>query len=89
MKSAMKVGGEYQIKRIGRRQWANLAANSRLNESRVIDTVMAVIEQLPSAIDAVAGRTINDGLDASVIERLQEGIRQRTARCLAMLTSSG
>jgi hypothetical protein len=52
-----------------------------------MDNVTAVLELLPPAIDRVADRTIREGLNADIIGRLADAIRQRVARCMEIMNA--
>lgn len=82
VKLAMKVGGEYLVRRINRRSWESLAKSNGLPTSHVLENVNHVLEQLASAVDAVAHRAINEGLAKSLIESLAARVRSRTKDCI-------
>jgi len=82
---AMKIGGEYQVRRITRRHWSTLAAGSRITERAVIDNVFAILELLPAAVDRTMEKSTAKGLDASIVENLGERIGQRIRHCIGIM----
>ena len=84
---AMKVGSDYLVRRVTRRSWTAFAKRSRIADRVVMDNVTAVLELLPPAIDRVADRTIRGGLNADIIGRLADAIRQRVARCMEIMNA--
>ncbi|MGH7864282.1 MAG: type II toxin-antitoxin system HipA family toxin, partial [Candidatus Binataceae bacterium] len=81
VKLAMKVGGEYLVRRITRRNWESLAKGNGLTSSYMLEAASYVLEQLTVAIDVVAQRAIKEGLAHSVVEPLAERVRARTKYC--------
>ena len=51
VKLAMKIGGEYKIKRIGRMQWKRLATELNLDVSSVLDRCEELATDAPSAFE--------------------------------------
>lgn len=54
IKLAMKVGDEYKIKRIGRKQWIRLAQNVGLSETWVLDRCEELATAAPAAFEEAA-----------------------------------
>lgn len=77
VKLAMKVGGEYLVRRITRRHWESLAKNNALKPSYVLENVSAVLERVAAAIDVVASRAMKDGLTEGIVEPLANRIHTR------------
>jgi serine/threonine-protein kinase HipA len=86
-KLAMKIGGTYMARRIGRLAWETLAKDSGMPVSYVLENVAQVLQQLPSAVDEVVQRASQEGLNTKIIGPLATGILQRVAECTAMLVN--
>jgi len=81
LKLAMKIGGDYELKNIGLRQWQKLAGALRIDE----DQITAQIDQLAAGIPDYAAdirRTAKQaGLQHPIIDRLAESLTARATRC--------
>jgi serine/threonine-protein kinase HipA len=84
-KLAMKLGGEYHLRAVGPRQWHKLAAELRLDPTRVRDRTRALAAQIPDAAEAVRRRAVGSGLRHSIVERLPALLAKRAAQCAALL----
>jgi serine/threonine-protein kinase HipA len=85
VKLAMRIGTEYEVRRVHRNDWVALARQSRVSEGIVLDNVMAVLEALPGIVDRTADVCISQGLESSVIQQMQTRTRDRIVRCLEMM----
>lgn len=88
VKLAMKIGSEYMVRRINRRSWSALAKRTRVAERTVLDNVIAVLDALPSAVDRTAQSSIQQGLDASIVEGIRERVQRRAMRCIETMKHS-
>jgi serine/threonine-protein kinase HipA len=87
VKLAMKIGGTYMARRIGRLAWETLAKDNGMPVSYVLENVAQVLQQLPSAVDEVVQRASQEGLNTKIIGPVATGILQRVAECTAMLVN--
>jgi serine/threonine-protein kinase HipA len=85
VKLAMRIGTEYEVRRVHRKDWVALARQSRVSEGIVLDNVMAVLEALPGIVDRTADVCISQGLESSVIQQMQTRTRDRIVGCLEMM----
>ncbi len=85
VKLAMKIGGTYLVRRINRLSWEALAKENGVPLESVLDTAAQLLDQLPAALERVAERAIQEGLDPSTIEPLTGAILHRGKECTAML----
>lgn len=85
VKMAMKIGSDYLVKRIARRNWVALAKEIRLTPAYVADRVEALVARVPDAVAAVAQRAIAQRLDAQIVESLAQRIVERSRDCLERL----
>ena len=77
VKLAMKIGGNYLVRRVGRASWEEFAASNGLSIRQVLRGVADVLDRLPAIIDAVASDSIEDGLEPERIEALRRAILER------------
>ena len=72
VKLAMKVGGEYQLKDIGVRQWQKFAKVVRLDGDHLIESLRAMTARLLDEINEVVENALKDSLDPNVVSRLSD-----------------
>ena len=84
----MRLGPEYEVNRVHRRDWLALARQSQVPTSTVLDPLVAVLEALPEIVDRIADTCISAGLDPSTIRLLRERTREPIVRCLEMMQVS-
>jgi len=72
IKSAMKIGGEYRLHEIGLRDWQRLARELRVDSERIVERLQAMAARLPDCVRAVHARSVKDGLDKTIMNRLAE-----------------
>jgi serine/threonine-protein kinase HipA len=77
-KLAMKIGGEYQLHRIGVRHWERAAAEWKLDRDLVFKHLIVQAEKLPAAAEEIAnvGTQAND-----ILNRLVDGISESAKAC--------
>lgn len=88
VKLAMRIGTEYEVRRVHRKDWIALSQESRVAEDMVVENVLAVLEALPAIAGRVADECIKQGLDSAVIGPLETQVKNRVVRCLEMMQSS-
>ncbi len=81
VKLAMRIGGEYLVRRIGRRQWERLAKEVAVAAHDLLARGADLLASLPGAVDRVSARALDDGLDAKVVDGLAALLRARIAEC--------
>lgn len=88
LKLAMRIGKEYHVWKIGRRQWTDLAGRADLDPSPMIARVEWMLEQIRDATPGVAAAARAEGLDPEIIRRLEDAIERNTVSCLRRLTGA-
>jgi serine/threonine-protein kinase HipA len=88
VKLAMKIGGEYELRKIGLRQWQKLSREMREDAGRLIARLRSMAEQLPDAISLASADARKEGLDTAVIERLAARLIGRARECQRQLTAA-
>lgn len=84
---AMKIGGAYRLRDIGRRQWTKCAGDLRIPHEPLIERIARLAETLPQASARVGEELAAHGLKHDVIPRLVEGISKQARVCLESLAS--
>jgi serine/threonine-protein kinase HipA len=82
---AMKVGGEYQLRQIGLRQWQKFAREARLEVDKLIAGLTSMAGQLPDEVSAARTRVREEGLKNAVVERLAARLTERAKECRLIL----
>jgi serine/threonine-protein kinase HipA len=87
IKLAMKVGGEYFVRKIGRRQWEKLATQLRMRRDDVVSTVMRMAERAPDVAHEVRRAVERDGLSHVILARLADAVATRAKTCFQELSA--
>lgn len=85
IKSAMRIGREYLVRRIALADWKRLADSARLPEQRVIGRLESLLQLMPDATSTVERRAIEQGLDPLIIGALAARIKERAVECAKTL----
>lgn len=88
VKLAMKIGGTYVARRIGRLSWEALAKDNGMPVGYVLESVAQILQQLPSAVEEVFQRATQEGLNPKIIGPLATAILQRVKDCTALLVNT-
>jgi serine/threonine-protein kinase HipA len=81
LKLAMKVGGKYRLREIGRYQWGKLATEIGVERARVIDRVMTMAQEVERRAMPLAERLRGEGLKHPVLRKLAKAIQVRAREC--------
>ena len=84
---AMRVGGEYLIRRIGKRQWARLADELRRNPGEIVERVHALTTRVPQLAGKVRADAEAAGLIHPMLGVLEAQVVARARECIAQLGS--
>lgn len=87
-KLAMKIGDEYQLLKIGLRQWQKLAREVRLNADETIDRIRNMAGQLPDEVSDARRRARAEGLDQGITDRLATRLIKRAGECQRQLAAA-
>ena len=85
IKLAMKIGGSYRLRDIGRRNWERLALGLPFHGGALINRLIEFAKVLPDHISDTARQLHEQGLHHPVIDRLSEQLRKRADDCLRAL----
>lgn len=83
VKLAMKIGGEYLIRRIGARHWEDFARRIGLDDGIVRNRVRDLAARVPDAVQDVRRRAESGGLARRAVRPLAAHIVQRAKGCQA------
>ena len=86
---AMKIGSNYRIQQIRRRDWEKLARELRLTPSGVLDRIADLAGRIPGGAEAVAKTIHKEGVRHPVISRIVEQMGEHITRCADALSSTG
>lgn len=87
IKLAMKIGGEYRLSEIGRRDWQKFARETRFDADKLIARLVSMAERVPDNVTAVCASAWEQGLDHTIIARLAERLIARAEQCRRILRS--
>jgi len=85
LKLAMKVGSEYQVRRIRRRHWVKLAQELHLDTDATIARAIELAQLLPDAALAVRDELVARGLEHPIVTLLAHQLIDRAETCLEAL----
>lgn len=85
---AMKIGSEYRLRRIERREWEACARELRIPAKNLLARIAEVSAILPEAAERTAHSLAKDGIKHQVVSDLVEGIRSNTRKCVELLQKS-
>ncbi len=85
LKLAMKIGDQYRLRQIGRREWEKLAETISLDLSSTVERVRALAEAVTAEAEPLALEEKGQGLDDEFLDRLAAALVARGTSCLARL----
>lgn len=81
---ALRVGGEYRIQKIQRRNWERLVRDLGLDPD-AIDLVHQVVRSVPGKMEDVCAAARAEGITTPIVAALKDGVRTHATRCLRVL----
>lgn len=85
VKMAMRVGREYLVRHVGRRDWLALAEATHMRQELILERLHAILSRIPAAIERVTERAVSEGLSAGIVEPLKDAIVMRAQECIGLL----
>ena len=85
VKLAMKIGGQYELREVGIRQWQKLAKEVRVDTDELVARLRTMSAHLPDEVSAARARAREEGLDNQTIDRLAAGLIARAEECRKVL----
>jgi serine/threonine-protein kinase HipA len=82
VKLAMKIGGEYVLKRVTARHWAALSEELKLDQGETLRRIVKLSRRVAVSIPGLRSHAIDAGLDHPLVGKLLDLIASRTANCL-------
>jgi len=87
MKLAMKIGGEYQLYRVARLHWTELAGTIGLDADAVVDRISELALAVPDLLSDIIGRPAKTNLAHPILSTLQQSVSERASECVRILES--
>jgi serine/threonine-protein kinase HipA len=85
LKMAMKIGGQFQLRMIGIRQWKKLAAELRIDEDELVQRLRTMAAGMPDYVSTVKRQILDRELKHPIIKRLADVIGARAKHCAELL----
>ena len=85
VKLAMKIGGKYRLREIGRREWMKLASALELDPERTVERIAGMAGRLPNLSASLAKQLRLQGLTHKVLDQLAAALAARAWSCAASL----
>lgn len=81
---ALRIGGEYRLWKVGRRNWERLVSEMGLGAGAV-ERVRDIVQAVPGGMEDVCAAARHEGLDHPVAATLQEAVRRSASACMKAL----
>jgi hypothetical protein len=82
----MKIGSEYGLWRIGKKEWESCARELRIPAKELLDRIAQMAASLPEAVERAAHRLANDGINHPVIPNLVECLLAHSMKCVETIS---
>ncbi len=84
-KLAMKIGGQYLISRIGRREWEKFAKEHRLDKDKLMEVIQSMAGILPSIAEKLDQEMRQQGISNDTTHSLAQSLSGRCKECLSQI----
>ena len=78
---AMKIGGTYRLREIGRKNWEKFAAENKISPIILHDRIGHLMNVMPHMCRIVKDTLVKQGIIHPVIELLVQSISERVSKC--------
>jgi serine/threonine-protein kinase HipA len=85
IKLAMRIGGHYRLREIGRHQWERLARELNINGEQLVTTLLEFADSLPDHVASTRDRLHAEGLAHPIINQLSDALVNRATVCSRIL----
>ncbi len=85
LKLAMKIGGKYRLRDIGRYEWEKLGQELGLAAEHVLSVACQLARQLPDASSTVLSRMGSEGAEHAILPELHAALVGRSMKCVRLL----
>lgn len=82
---AMKIGNEYFVRKIGKRQWEELAHEVRMRPGEVLLDASQTAEHVAEIVHGVCRTAKSEGLTHPIVARFEEAVAARAVVCAQAL----
>jgi serine/threonine-protein kinase HipA len=79
---AMKIGGEYRLRDIGRREWRKLGSDLRLDVEPLLERVRQLAVMIPDNVSDIRRAVQEEGLDHPLTGHLSDALADRARHCV-------
>lgn len=86
LRLAMKIGGEYRLRDVGRRQWQAFASDAQLDGDAVLRRALELAEGVALATPGLGEALRRNGLGHPIIPTLVASVTERAAYCIRLLS---
>jgi serine/threonine-protein kinase HipA len=83
---AMKIGADYRLWSIGKREWESCARELRVSTKELLHRIEQMATSLPEAVERAAHRLGNDGLNHPIIPNLVKCLLAHTKKCAELVS---
>lgn len=87
-KVAMRIGEHYDIARVGREDWQQVALSCAVAEETILGMIVEMAESLPKAISSAHTQAMMDGLAEKVVTPLSQQLTKHVHECLAAVATA-
>jgi serine/threonine-protein kinase HipA len=81
LKLAMKVGGTYRLREVGRKRWEKLARELAIAPDALVDRIREVMAAMPDVVSDVRARCRDEGLTHTLIDTLATETVRHVREC--------
>jgi serine/threonine-protein kinase HipA len=85
LKLAMKIGGTYRLRAIGRSHWEKHARELGMDHEALLERIRDLARRLPDTAESVRKAMGEDGVKHPAIDRLSSALSHRANQCLRLL----
>jgi serine/threonine-protein kinase HipA len=84
----MKIGSQYKVQAVGKRDWKKFAAESRIDFETLCARILQLAATLPDAASKVGAEIKSQGIVHDVIGRLTDALADRALHCHAVIAKT-
>lgn len=86
LRMAMKIGGEYRLRDVGRRQWQAFALDAQLDGDAILRRALELADGIVAVTPGLGSILRQQGLDHPIIPTLVASLTERAAKCTRLLS---
>ena len=78
---AMRIGGTYRLREIGKRNWEKFAVENKISPKMLHARIEHLMDVMPQKCSAVADTLAREGITHAIVELLVQSIGERVTKC--------